>query len=140
TQDGTSIIVANGATSSMYYFTPFVSGNTHFVSIYEGWFGPTQDGLVSVKNGGVYKVENGTKRAFPSEIVFLSYSYQWSGVSLITSSQLSQIPDGAVMPYNVNYRNGHLVASPKGGMYVVENGLKRPFPNQETFNSYFYTY
>ncbi|HPF31068.1 MAG TPA: hypothetical protein PLO25_02045, partial [Candidatus Saccharibacteria bacterium] len=51
----------------------------------------------STSNRGVFLIENGTKRAFPDEVTFLSYSYKWSDVVTISSAELSLIPDGAVM-------------------------------------------
>jgi hypothetical protein len=135
-----SVHLDTGATASLYSYTPFTSGNQSFVARFEEWFGPTKKSLVSTAGGGVYKVEDGIKRVFPNELTFLSYSYRWSDVLVITYAQISQIPDGPVMTYNVHFRNGHLVTSPSGGMYVVENGLKRPFPNEGTFFSYGYKF
>jgi hypothetical protein len=37
--DGSSVTVANGATSSFYNFTPFQSGNISFINTFQGWFG-----------------------------------------------------------------------------------------------------
>jgi hypothetical protein len=42
------------------------------------------------------------------------------------------------MPYNVHFRDGRLITSPNSGVYLVENGLKRPFPNEAVFFSYSY--
>lgn len=39
--DGNTVTVQSGASGSLYYFTPFYSGNRSFVSIFESWFGPT---------------------------------------------------------------------------------------------------
>jgi len=41
TLDGTGVTIANGATASLYTYTPFVSGNSSFVTLFEQWFGPT---------------------------------------------------------------------------------------------------
>jgi hypothetical protein len=37
--DGTSVTIGTGGTAALYYYTPFISGNTHFDSIYNSWFG-----------------------------------------------------------------------------------------------------
>ena len=39
TQDGVSVTIANGSTAALYNFTPFQSGNSKFVNIFQGWFG-----------------------------------------------------------------------------------------------------
>ncbi|QQS18923.1 hypothetical protein IPL68_02575 [Candidatus Saccharibacteria bacterium] len=104
--------------------------NTHF-----------KDGRhVKNSSGGVYQLENGVKRAFPNELTFLSYSYKWSDVLPISNAELNLIPDGSVMGYNVHFRDGYLVAFPSGGMYVIDNGFKRPFPNEGVFFSYGYKF
>jgi hypothetical protein len=36
-----SVHLDSGATASLYSYTPFTSGNQHFLSLFEGWFGPT---------------------------------------------------------------------------------------------------
>jgi hypothetical protein len=76
------------------------------------------------------------KRPFPNEETFFSYSFKWSDALTIGNAEINLIPGGAAMPYNTHFRDGRLVTSPSGGMYVIENGLKRPFPNEETFFSY----
>ena len=39
--DGTSVNISNGATAALYFYTPYISGNEKFDSIYQSWFGPT---------------------------------------------------------------------------------------------------
>lgn len=39
TNDGTSVTITNGATASLYNYTPFVSGNTSFSNTFTSWFG-----------------------------------------------------------------------------------------------------
>ncbi len=40
TIDGTAVHMDNGATAALYWYTPHLSGNQHFVSIYTNWFVP----------------------------------------------------------------------------------------------------
>lgn len=40
--DGNSVTIANGATASLYNYTPYESGNANFVNIFDSWFGSTQ--------------------------------------------------------------------------------------------------
>ncbi len=39
--DGNTITAQTGATASLYYYTPFESGNEDFETIFQSWFGPT---------------------------------------------------------------------------------------------------
>jgi hypothetical protein len=95
--------------------------------------------LVTTDGNSVYLVENGAKRIFPNGVVFSSYSWaKWSNIVPISSLELSQIPDGAAMFYNVHYRDGRLVTTDGNSVYLVENGAKRIFPNGATFSSYGY--
>jgi len=158
---GTSVTIQNQATADLYNYTPYQPdqaalsnlygtgdscssyGNRNFWQYFNTWFGSTTGDLVSTQGGGVYKIDYGTtetKQAFPNAITFLSYGYTWSDVTLVSSSELSLIPDGADIQYNVNYRDGHLVTSPSNGIYDIVNGVKMPFPNEGTFLSYGYTW
>jgi len=152
-----SVFIENKYTAALYIYTPYVPnqaalnnmygtgdgcsayGNRNFWRLFNDWFGDSIRNLVS-SNGGTYLIQNGTKRVFPNEATFLSYSYRWSDVLAISSAELNLIPDGAAMTYNVNFRDGYLVRSLSGGVYVVDSGTKRPFPNEATFFSYGYTY
>ena len=154
---GTTVNIQNRSTQALYNYTPYqpnpgalaagwgqapcgAYGNRNFYLYFTDWFGSTTRNLVTTVGHGVYQVENGVKRAFPSEITFLSYGYKWSEVLSISNAEFNQVPDGANIPYNIHYRDGLLVRSPSGGMYIVENGLKRPFPNEGTFFSYGYKF
>jgi hypothetical protein len=37
--NSTNVHMDNGATAALYWYTPFISGNSHFQSIFAGWFG-----------------------------------------------------------------------------------------------------
>ncbi len=141
TIDSTSVTISNGATASLYNYTPHFPGNQSFFNIFNNYFGSTYGSLVSVMGDGVYKIENGQKRVFPDGITFLSYSYLWSDISLISSTQLSQIPDGIAMPYNVHYRDGKFVKTPDSdGVFLIENGLRRPVSDGITLISHGYSW
>ena len=42
TIDGAPVHMDTGATAALYWYTPHFHGNQVFVSLFEGWFGPTQ--------------------------------------------------------------------------------------------------
>ncbi|MCA9347197.1 hypothetical protein KC930_01290 [Candidatus Saccharibacteria bacterium] len=152
-----SVFIENKYTAALYIYTPYVPnqaalnnmygtgdgcsayGNRNFWRMFNDWFGDSIRNLVS-SNGGTYLIQNDTKRAFPNEETFFSYSYSWANVLPVTSAELSLIPDGPPMAYNVNFRNGLLVTSKTGGMFIVANGTKRAFPSEAIFLSYGYKY
>ncbi|MFZ2513991.1 MAG: hypothetical protein WAW63_06055, partial [Candidatus Saccharimonadales bacterium] len=152
---GSMVNVLNWSTAALYDYTPYqpnaaalsagfgkgdscsAYGNRNFFLYFTSWFGSTTGDLVT-SGGGVYRLENGTKRAFPSELVFLSYSYKWADVVGINAADLSAIPDGPVMAYNTHYREGRLVTAASSGVYLVDNGLKRPFPSADVFTAMSY--
>jgi hypothetical protein len=43
TSDGTNVHITNGATASLYVYTPFTSGNNSFDTIFQNWFGSIYD-------------------------------------------------------------------------------------------------
>ncbi len=150
---GSTVNVQNRATQALYNYTPYqpnqgaldagwgtapcgTYGNRNFYSYFTSWFGPTQRNLVHVQGDGVYQVENGIKRAFPDEITFLSYGYEWSDVLSIGSAEFNLIPSGAAMPYNVHYRDGQLVTMDGNSIYLIVDGQKRNIPSESVFLSY----
>ncbi len=152
-----NVYIESKATAALYTYTPYQPnqaalnnmygtgdgcssyGNRNFWRVYSDWFGSTRYGnLVRTNGGGVYLIENGYKRAFPSEIVFQSYSYSWAKVAVISPSTLALIPDGAAVPYNTSFREGRLVSAPGQGVYLVDIGLKRPISSEPAFLSYKY--
>lgn len=158
---GTNLNIQTRATSALYRYTPYqpnayalgggsssaypqcgAFGNRNFYDYFTGWFGSTVYGnLIKTAGGGVYYIDNGLKRVFPSELVFLSYDYKWSNVTTITPSLLALIPDGAPMTYNTGYREGRLVTTTNQGVFLVDNGKKRPIVSEVAFisNSYRWT-
>ena len=155
---GSTVNIQNWSTAALYDYTPYqpnqsalnagygmgdscgAYGNRNFFLYFTDWFGPTTGNLVTATGNGIYLLENGKKRAFPSEAAFLSNSYKWTDVVNVSPTELSLIPNGPVVAYNTHFRDGYLVTSQGGGVYVVDNGTRRPFPNEATFFTYGYKY
>ena len=156
---GSNVSIQTAATAALYNYTPYqpnagslsglsdsspgstatcgAYGNRNFFWYFNIWFGSTIRNLVKTAGStSIYLEINGTKRGFPNQETFLSYGYAWSDVLTVSDSEVAALPNGQIMPYNVNYRNGQLVkTSNSTGIYLVYNGTKRGFPNQETFLS-----
>ncbi len=98
------------------------------------------NGLIRAQNTtGVYLIQNGAKRGFSTAEAFLSYGYQWTTVVNVTSVELGMIPTGAEVVYNVHFRDGKLIRKAgSDGVYLVENGAKRGFPNAQVFLNHGY--
>lgn len=153
-----SVYIENKATAVLYKYTPYTPndaaltnlygsgdscsayGNRNFWRYFNDWFGSTLRTLVTAPGLGVYLIENGYKRPFPNEITFLSHSYKWADVLSISTDELFQFPDGQVMQYNSNFRNGYLITSTNYGVYVVVGGKKLAIPSEEIFNSQLYSW
>jgi len=156
---GTNVNIVNWSTAALYDYTPYqpnaaalnagygvgdscsAYGNRNFYLYFTSWFGPTYGNLVQAPGGGgVYLIDNGTKRPFPNEISFISNNYSWANMVTISATELNSLPTGTPVPYNAHYRDGKLIKAAGAGTYVIDNGTKRPFPNETTFFLYGYTY
>jgi len=156
---GTNVAIINQATANLYNYTPYqpnaaalanmsdssaggsascgAYGNRNFFWYFNRWFGSTTRILIMEPSYGIYLVENGTKRGFTNEEIFYSYGYRYADVIQISKSEIENIPSGPNVPYNVNYRNGRLIKSTSSSsVYLVYNGVKYGFPNEETFFSH----
>ena len=92
--------------------------------------------LITTDRNGVYFVQNATRRPFPTAAVFVSYGYRMADAITIKNEEMTAIPLGTAMP---NKHEGKLITTDYNGIYLVENGLKRPFPSGVVFSSHGYT-
>ncbi len=80
---------------------------------------------------GVYLVENGKKRPFKSGEVFTNLGFKWEDVIEIPISE--EYPTGEIITGRLD---GTLIKYPdEPGVYLVENGKKRPFKSGEVFTN-----
>jgi hypothetical protein len=104
TIDGSSTHMDNGATAALYWYTPHFSGNQHFDSIFNQYFGiqyandtysPHPNGTLISLGGQVHLIENGVKRWITNGDVFNSYGYPWFQVKIGSTGDagLAQGPD-----------------------------------------------
>ncbi|MCX6728194.1 MAG: hypothetical protein NTV39_00270 [Candidatus Saccharibacteria bacterium] len=151
---GSTVYIQNRATAALYDYTPYqpnqaslnagygtgdncsAYGNRNFYLYFTSWFGPTHAGLVGIP-GGAYLIENGTKRAFTSAEAFYSNYYKWSDIVPTSPTELSLIPDGAAIQYNVHFRDKQLIVSPSNVTYQVENGQKRLISAEAFYSNYY---
>jgi hypothetical protein len=87
--------------------------------------------IIGASSGPVYRVANdGSLQYISSPKIFASQGYSWDSVL--------RLPDNVVNQYTrsgrVGFGNGTLI-SYNGGVYWIENGLKRPVPSPAIFNA-----
>ncbi len=125
--DGTSVHIDDGATASLYVYTPHKSGNDHFDTIFISWFGSVRatpfiriSGTTAVYILGAsntyYWVQSGTElRTYGYGTVFLT-------IDTVGSSYLSGLTNGGTLP---------LIAQFDGDAttYLVDNSSTHKFAN-----------
>jgi dolichol-phosphate mannosyltransferase len=77
----------------------------------------------------IYLINDGVKHAFPSPEVFLSHGYHWQQVAPIAQEELDALPDGQ----SLTFRDGALLRGSDETIYVVEEGVRRPFTAAQDF-------
>jgi hypothetical protein len=87
--------------------------------------------LIGAQSGAIYRVaNNGTLQYIPSPNIFNSQGFNWQAVV--------RLPDRVVNQYTrsgrVGFQNGSLI-SYGGGVFLIENGLKRAIPSPAIFNA-----
>lgn len=102
-----------------------VSGAFNTVKTYR------EGSLIGAQSGAVYRVaSNGVLQYIPSPNIFTSQGYSWDTIV--------RLPDRVVNQYTksgrVGFGNGALI-SYGGGVFLIENGLKRGVPSPAIFNA-----
>jgi len=115
--DGVSIYLANGATASLYNYTPHFN---NFYTIFTRWFGSTQYGdlVRTMDNATVYLVANDTKYPI-ADINTLGALYPLGAVSYVAQSYIDSKTTGPTM--------GRVIRSSSGTIYFYDAGIKLAF-------------
>lgn len=155
------VYIQNMATLSLYIYTPYTPndgalaaypgtapcgayGNRNFFQFFREWFGITSYNgkpiRTSSPNSGVFLVENGVKRPFTSVEALYSHKYTWENVLTVSDALMTEIPTGDPLGINVAAYAGKLLkgSAPSSGVFLIENGTKRPFDSADALNSYGY--
>jgi hypothetical protein len=124
--DGVSIYLANGATASLYNYTPHFNS---FYTIFTRWFGSTQYGdfVRTLDNATVYLV--GDKIKYPiSDASLLGAASTLGAVDFVPQSYLDSVPTGALL--------GRTIQSPDGTIYFYDSSIKLPFTSCAMVSAY----
>lgn len=159
---GSNVYIQNRSTQALYNYTPYqpnqatlnagwgtapcgAYGNRNFHLYFTEWFGITSyNGRAirgSAPGSGVFLVENGTRRPFESVDAMYAHGYTWGNVILVSDSLLSSMPVGpsinVISAYNLKPIKSNTTGS---GVYLVENGTRRPFESVDALFSHGYNW
>jgi hypothetical protein len=146
TGDDIEVTPENKATAGLYNYTPYAGANTGatlqdegnggnflFWKTWNNWFVTSHPSGTLVREkgqAGIYYIQNGKKKPFWSKNVFNEYSFQENLVVEVSKNEIDAYSTVSPMKYD----DGTLVQGPDGGVYVIENGLKRAITSREAFD------
>lgn len=132
--DGQTVTINNSATHALYLYTPHIHGNKNFYNIWQDWFSQTYpDGtlLQDSNTGGIFLIQNGTKRPFDSNIAFAS-RYSFDKVIIASPETLEAYTLGPAIKFA---QYSLLQDNSSGGIYLMVDDKKRPISSGEVFRS-----
>lgn len=131
--DGVVVTPANAATAALYAYTPHISGNRNFATIWDRWFGneyPTGSLLQAVGEDGVYLIEYGYKRPITSRGALLS-RFNEDLIIPVSATTLDNYPDGTP----ISFPNYSLLKDEDGAIYLLVDDALRHIVSMEVFRS-----
>lgn len=94
--------------------------------------------VVQAPDGGVFVIESGLKRAITSREAFDNLGYKPENIIPVSFEELDLYERGKDVTAKTLYPDGTLVISPiNGGIYLLENGLRKPVRDRQIFNNRF---
>lgn len=121
--DGTSVYLTNGATASLYTYTPHFHGNQNFVTIFERWFGTTHGTflLQSPSSPAVYLQSGTTRYGIPSYDVLKAYGFANVKVTPVSDQYMQSLTDGGTLGFTFQEEGQ------SGVIYFADNGYRFGF-------------
>lgn len=122
TIDSVSVYMSNGATASLYTYTPHFHGNQNFVLIFEKWFGTTHGTflLQSPQSPAVYLMSGTTKYGIPNWGIMKAYGFDKIKVTPVSDQYMNSLTDGGVLGLTFMQEGSHAV-------YFADNGYRFGF-------------
>ena len=106
--DGTGVMISNGATASLYNYTPFTSGNSNFDTIFQNWFGSIYDQFTWAPQSQ-YAYTDNTKTTpvdltnlLPGQKVYIGFTAKNTGDVTWSNSGSNPIHVGTSSPQDRN--------------------------------------
>lgn len=86
--------------------------------------------MLMADNGAVYRVNNaGNLQYIPSPQIFVNQGYNWSEVLRLPARVINRYSQAS----RIGFRDGALISF-NGGVFLIENGLKRAIPSPSIFS------
>lgn len=147
TIDGIEVTPVNDATAALYTYNPCVGAygggdsrygcNSLFAKLYYNWFPalkyPNGALLQDGATGAIYLIRDGKKFLFENRAALVS-SYSMDQVIPVSTVVLEQYSKGG----NIAFPNHSIIQIPEGTVYLVVNGVLRPFSTQKVFRYFGY--
>jgi hypothetical protein len=126
TIDGTSVDMTNGASAALYWYTPHLSGNESFFSIFTKWFGST---TYSQPLDAMFVVGNQSGKAYFISLDSNTYYFlpSWSTIQAFGLDRYQVMPmdDSQIDSYTNGGRLSTLVwNNDTQKIYLLDHGVK----------------
>lgn len=128
--DGLPITPANNATAVVYTYTPHLEGNKLLFQIWQRFFARTYpDGTLLKAEGenDVWLIENGFRRKFANQSVYLSRYSDFSRLITVNRTDLLKYPEGQ----EIKFANYSYLRVPSGTVYLLVDDQLRGFASAE---------
>jgi hypothetical protein len=130
-----TVTILNQATANLYNYTPHVyNGNFNFHRFYAEWFSkvyPDGSLLRIGKNGGIWLIQNGERRAMQNRAAFVTRFGDFKKVIEVTADVIELYPRGA----DIRLPNYSLVRTPDGHIYMLSGDEKRLIASDDVFRN-----
>lgn len=122
TIDGASVYMGNGATASLYTYTPHFHGNQLFNTIFNSWFGTTHGTflLQSPASPAVYLQSGNTRYGVPSYETLRAYGFGNIKVTPVSDQYMQSLTNGGTLGTTFTVEGSNAV-------YLADNGYRFGF-------------
>lgn len=91
--------------------------------------------LIKGSSATVWVMQAGKKRALSSQAIFDSW-FKPAEIAFTSDQRISSYPDGPVL----GFRDGTLISTPEGTVWIISDGLRRGFSRASTFTGLGYSW
>lgn len=130
-----TVTILNQATANLYNYTPHVyNGNYNFYNFYTTWFSrvyPDGSLLRVGKNGGIWLIQNGERRAMQNRAAFITRFGDFKKVIEVSADVIELYPRGP----DIRLPNYSLVRTPDGHVYMLSGDEKRLIASDDVFRN-----
>lgn len=96
-----------------------------------------RDGTLISDGTGVFVVENGLRRPITSADIFRQQDYRWDKIWMMSEAVLDMHPLGEMLNDGERVLDGSVITAEGEGVYLIEDGERRSFPDRETYLSHY---